>query len=104
MDANQKRTPLQTIEQTISRARDYVQSLEMDILDLTDQRMIDDTQKCEEHAQSVRLLEDCFRDANRSVQTEEQARAQGLTPQDLMGAPPASRSSRRSRSIIRYSL
>jgi chromosome segregation ATPase len=86
MDAKQKRITLRTIEQKISRARDYISAAEMEIVDLTDQRMIDDyTQKKEEHAQTVRMLEAAFQDANRSVQTEEHARAQGATPQDLMG-------------------
>jgi hypothetical protein len=85
MDVNQKRVTLRTIEQKISRAREYVQSLDADISEITEQRDADEyRRKKDEHDQAVQLLEGLFRDANRSIQTEEQARAQGLTPQDLM--------------------
>jgi hypothetical protein len=85
MDVNQKRSTLRVIEQKVSRAREYVQSLDVDISEITDERIADDyRRKKDEHDQTVQLLDGLFRDANRSIQTEEQARAEGITPQDLM--------------------
>jgi hypothetical protein len=85
MDLNQKRITLPTIGQLISRAKEYVSALEMEIADLTDQAIIDQyTQKKEEYRQKVEALDNCFREVNRSAEADERARAQGITPQDLM--------------------
>jgi hypothetical protein len=85
MDANQKRTGLLMIEGKLSRANAYVATLEMDIFDLTNERAIERyTRKEAEHRQTVQMLENGFQEAKRSVQTEELARAQSTTPQDLM--------------------
>jgi chromosome segregation ATPase len=85
-EGNEKRTLLRSVEQKINRAREYVMSVQTDLVDLTDPRMIEDyTAKGEEHDQRVKLLEEQYQQASRQAQVQEQARAQGISPQDLMG-------------------
>jgi t-SNARE complex subunit (syntaxin) len=85
-EGNEKRTLLRSIEQKINRAREYVMSIQTDLVDLTDPQMLADyTAKGEEHDQQVKLLEAQYQRASRQARDEEQARAQGISPQDLMG-------------------
>jgi hypothetical protein len=84
-EGNEKRSLLRTIDTKVSKAREFVTSIQLDIGDLTNEDMISHyTRLGEEHDEVVRLLEEDSREASRSAQREEVAASQGLTPQDLM--------------------
>jgi hypothetical protein len=89
-EGNEKRNLLRTIDQKVSRAREFVTSIQMDIGDLKNDDLINHyTREGDNHDQIVRQLEEDARQASQSAQQEEIARSQGITPQDLMNRSTA---------------
>ncbi|OHT06224.1 vesicle transport through interaction with t-SNAREs 1A-like protein [Tritrichomonas foetus] len=81
----ERRNLLKEIESKVSRAKEYVSSIQMEVLDITDDELNEQyTEEYETHNAEVTRLEEEVKAAGKSAQQEEKAKASGVTTQQLM--------------------
>ena len=77
---NERRNLLKEIDEKISRAKEYVSSIQMELLDITDEELNEEyTAEYEQHNDTVTRLEEECKQARKEAQQEEKAKAKGLT-------------------------
>ena len=84
-DGAERRNLIKELETKVARARDYVTTIQMEALDISDE---DDHEKYndeyEKHNDEITKLEEQVKSAGKAAQAQEKARASGLTTQDVM--------------------
>ena len=84
-DGAERRTLIKELETKVARAKDYVATIQMEALDISDE---DDHERYndeyEKHNDEITKLEELVKSAGKSAQAQEKARASGLTTQDVM--------------------
>lgn len=84
-DGAERRNLIKELKTKVARARDYVTTIQMEALDISDE---DDHEKYndeyEKHNDEITKLEEQVKSVGKAAQAQEKARASGLTTQDVM--------------------
>ena len=89
-DGADRRALLREIDQKLARANEYISGAQLDIADLADPDLIEQyTEQVNTHEETWQRLSTAAKEAGKQAQLEEQARAKGVTTQDLMSKSTA---------------